>query len=214
MRKNIKSIEKREKKKLTKKSKWIISSVAGVLVVAVGVGSYIYLSNKWAKEAEDNEMAQMYANRFSVTTDYAKQKKEELGDWNTVGYRLMQEEHMFTPERATELYRKGYLIEDMERAQQLEVDTGVDREIILEKRGAYPGQLPWKEVIKELKLDTRSDAEKLGLSKSTIKLLKKSGVDESKIIDIAMKVSNGDITQKQVVKTVKNGSSIDDLLSE
>ena len=206
--------EKKEKNTLTSKSKWIISAVAGVLVVAVGVGSYIYLSNKWAREAEDNEMAQMYANRFSVTADYAKQKKEELGDWDTVGYRLMQEEHMFTPERATELYRKGYLVEDMEKAQQLEVDTGVDREIILEKRGAYPGQLPWKEVIKELKLDTRSDAEKLGLSKSTIKLLKKNGLDESKIIDVAIKVSNGDVTEKEVAQEIKNGSSIDDLLSE
>jgi len=211
MRENI---EKKEKNKLTKKSKWIISSVAGVLVVAVGVGSYIYLSNKWAREAEDNEMAQMYANRFSVTTDYAKQKKEELGDWDTVGYRLMQEEHMFTPERATELYRKGYLIEDMEKAQQLEVDTGVDREKILECRGHYPGQKPWKEVIKELKLDTRSDAEKLGLSKSTIKLLRKSGAEEIKIIDIAMKVSNGDVTEKEVAQAIKNGSSIDDLLSK
>ena len=196
-----------------KKRVWIISiSIAVVILATVTVLIYMHLSSKWAQEAEDNMQAEALASRFSVSKEYAMEKKEKYGDWDKAGLRLMQEAHMFSPERATELYRQGYLVEDMEKAQQLEVDSGVDREKILKCRGHYPGQKPWKKVIKELKLDLRSDAEKLGMSKDGIKALKKAGADESQIINLALKINAKEYSEEELLNKIENGSSIDSLL--
>ena len=68
-------------------------------------------------------------------------------------------------------------------------------------------------MIKELKLDLRSDAEKLGMSKDGIKALKKAGANEAQIINLALKIkvkeySEEELLQIAELEATKRGFSI------
>ena len=202
---------------MAKKKKLFRISVVFAVSIAIGIGSYLCVSrfSSIAKEWEnDKKQTADLVKRFAVAEEYVREKKKELKDWNAVGYRLMQEKHSFSPDEATELRDIGYLASDIARAQQLAVDSGVDKMKILKSRGTYPGIRSWKDVIKALRLDVREDAEKWGLSKKDISYFKARGLSTSDINSIAVMCFQKHATVESVKEALEQGKTVENLYQE
>jgi len=194
------------------KKQYKIGMIALIVVVVVvgGILGYNYL-NQYEK---DKKEAQTLSKQFSVSESYVQQKKASLKAWNKVALQLASEKYSFHTDQATKLVSQGYLTSDIQKAQQLGYDTGVDKMTILKARGSYPNVTPWAKVIKKLKLDTRSPAEKMGLSKADIKYFQNKGYSYSEILQIGLLKLNYNLKVSDIKGMLNTGETIDEINSK
>lgn len=185
----------------------IAGTLCVFLIVAVffSTASLMKLNDK---KREDAKQVDILTKRFSVSDEYVWQRYKEIGDWYLVKLKLLRESLSFSESEATKLYAQGYLIEDMKKAQQLSADSGVDRMKILKERGKMPNLKSWDKVIRKLKLDLRSPAERLGLTLKEIKALEKLNYTESQIFQIAVIKSKYEIDIDEIDRLVKGGMTL------
>lgn len=188
--------------------KMIIAGTLCVFLIVAVFFSTASLMKLNDKKREDAKQVDILTKRFSVSDEYVWQRYKEIGDWYLVKLKLLRESLSFSEREATKLYAQGYLIEDMKKAQQLSADSGVDRMKILKERGKMPNLKSWDKVIRKLKLDLRSPAEKLGLTLKEIKALEKLNYTESQIFQIAVIKSKYEIDIDEIDRLVKGGMTL------
>ena len=185
--------------------KKIIITGTGITVILVAAAIVFFIQNMKTEQL---------SKQYNVTEAYVKEKKAELKDWDTVQNSLIREKYAFTEDEANKLYAQGYLAEDMQRAQQMGADTGVDKMKILKERGISPKLKDWDTVIKKLKLDVRSNAERYGLSKQEIQDFEGRGYTAAEVTNIALLIKNYKMKVEDINKELKAGKTIDRISAE
>lgn len=188
--------------------------IFSILIAGAGMGTYFYISHAKQVAADNKAHIEDLSGRYQVSEEYIKEKKEELKEWNLVNLKLMSEKHGFDSEAATKLKDEGYLAEDIAKAQQLSVQSGVDKVKILKTRGRYPATIPWDDVIQKLKLDLRDDAEKMGLSKKDIQYFESKGLEHTEIVQLGIMNQNGYMRVKEMKEALNRGKSADELYQD
>lgn len=134
----------------------ILSISAAVLITA---GSILYFNMK--KDVVepltgiDLKTAEIYSQLYNTSVEKITELKHQTSTWDEVGQALAKEKYNLSQEKRDELYNKGYSMVDMDTADSLSLQTGVDPLLIIEARGKIGSVKKWSEVKKKLNIDEK-----------------------------------------------------------
>ena len=164
---------------------------------------------------EENYIAHLMKT-YGKSKDELLKLKSQLGSWDKVANKLMNDSfksRQLTKERVEKLIRQGYRLSDIGMADHLSVYCEKTAEEILAyktKTGTNKSKT-WDDVIKELKIDTRSIAEKKGMPVELINKLKNQGLSQIEIDNIALLAKNFGKTYDEVLDEVKKGKKAEQI---
>lgn len=165
---------------------------------------------------DDNIIEKQFADEFKMDIDEISELKNIEKEWKKVYKKLIitRKKHLELDEEAvTQLYKDGYKIDDIVKAEILAAISEYSVVEILEAKGIsknYSIQLEknedgeivnrvidhrdylWSQVIKKLEINIFDVAVKLGMSKEDIQQMKKEGLSEYAIFNKAYEIDNND----------------------
>ena len=205
-----------------KNKKIWIGAGAAILIVATALVLLVATTGNNEKEKAaamlntyeeaDRKTAEFYALVYDISIERVVALKTELKDWEEVNKQLMNKKYTISKEEKSKLYDEGYAADDIEMSEQIAAQTGKSAIDILKSRGKISdGLKEWADVEKELNLDTRSQAAKLGMTEVQIKALQKKKYSDTDIDRIAVIIFNSKKTYESVVKQLDSGTSIDEI---
>jgi hypothetical protein len=185
---------------------------------------------KKVAERENETLAKELGKQYSKSEEEIRKMKSELGNWKDVSVKLMQDKKSLTKEKILELRDEGYSLSDIDEAERLALMCDKTPEEILAVKGktsdydqkvdndgkgtnnaAVDNSKSWDEVIQILKIETRTPAEKAGVSKARVEELKKNGVSEDEINKAAVLVQNYKKDFDEVLNEIKKGKKFEEL---
>lgn len=157
----------------------------------------------------DQETADLYAELYETSREEVAKIQKETKDWEETGKEL--ETQFFTiPENTKyQMIKEGYLIEDMEKAEELSAKTGRKAIELAKAKGKASDNKSWSDVVEDR--DILSTEEQLGLSKEQIQQLKDKSLTKEERIDVALLLLNGTDTFQGVMKKLEAGKTVEEL---
>ena len=174
------------------------------------------------KALEDDRTAVELAETYKKSKDEILKLKEKLGSWNEVTKALFQEklDNNLPKDKVLELYKQGYGIQDIEKAEELARLCEKSPEELLKKKGKTldfqtktidgkesKKKTSWDDVIKEFNIDTRTKEEKVGMPAE--KLPQNQALADARMIELLKKKAN--ITDKDISMCKEKGVEVSDL---
>lgn len=142
------------------------------LTILIGTGMAIYFSLTKDTVAPltgiDLKTAEIYSQLYQTSVEKVSELKRRTDSWDQVSEALAKEKYNLPQEKREALYKEGYSMVDMDQADSLALQTGVDPLLIIEARGKIGSTKKWNEVKKELKID-----EKIRQANESVKKLSK-----------------------------------------
>lgn len=157
----------------------------------------------------DQETADLYAELYETSREEVAKIQKETKDWEETGKEL--ETQFFTiPENTKyQMTKEGYLIEDLEKAEELSAKTGRKAIELAKAKGKASDHKSWSDVVEDR--DILSTEEQLGLSKEQIQQLKDKSLTKEERIDVALLLLNGTDTFEGVMKKLEAGKTVEEL---
>lgn len=157
----------------------------------------------------DQETANLYAELYETSREEVAKIQKETKDWEETGKEL--ETQFFTiPENTKyQMIKEGYLIEDLEKAEELSAKTGRKAIELAKAKGKASDNKSWSDVVEDR--DILSTEEQLGLSKEQIQQLKDKSLTKEERIDVALLLLNETDTFEGVMKKLEAGKTVEEL---
>lgn len=157
----------------------------------------------------DQETADLYAELYETSREEVAKIQKETKDWEETGKEL--ETQFFTiPENTKyQMIKEGYLIEDLEKAEELSAKTGRKAIELAKAKGKASDNKSWSDVVEDREI--LSTEEQLGLSKEQIQQLKDKSLTKEERIDVALLLLNETDTFEGVMKKLEAGKTVEEL---
>lgn len=196
------------------------------------LNEFIKKSQEYLESKKDERMKKDLAESYGKSEMEIQKMKDESGNWKNVSAKLFEQKNdkSLTEEKVLELRDKGYSTSDIDMAEQLASKCDKTTEEILSIKGKtsdYNQKLvnkgkvtndtdidnskSWDEVCQILNIDTRTPAERVGVSKEQVEQLKKDGLREESINNAALLTEKYDKSFENIISEMKNGKKIDEL---
>ena len=157
----------------------------------------------------DKETADLYAAIYEMSGEEVAEIQVETKDWEQTGKEL--EKIFFTIDENVkyQMAEEGYLIEDLEEAEKLSIQTGRKAIELAKAKGKASDNKKWSDVVKDSEI--LSSEEQLGLSKKQIKKLKKLSLNKEERLEVALLLINESYTFEEVIKGLDEGKTVEEL---
>lgn len=160
---------------------------------------------------QDEENIAYLLSQFGVSREEILKLKSELGTWEEVSLKLIEQTKKFSKEQVTELYKQGYGLQDINEAQNLAFMSDASAKELLQEKGKTNEKKSWDNIIKKHKIDTRMLAEKLGMSAEKIKELKSKGFKDNDINNIASLADSFGKDYEVISLDIAKGKTLEEL---
>lgn len=206
-----------------RKRKRIVAAVIGIVAVLFAAGAVLLIQRGHGKEqtaerkeeaypslsASDRETAELYAELYETDREEVAKIQAETKDWEETGRELEQAFFTIPENTKYQMEQEGYSLDDLEKAEELSVQTGRKAIELAEAKGKASENRKWSDVVKDSEI--LSTEEQLGLSKEQIQQLKDKSLSKEERMEVAVLLLNETYTFEEVLEKLEAGKTVEEL---